>query len=314
MHHTQLLNRLVREKKLTPVASNGNGSKRSITYHDPCYIGRHNQVYAPPRELLEVIPDAKFTEMPRNSERSFCCGAGGARMWMEETIGTRINETRTAEAVGTGADQIATGCPFCRVMLSDGLTSAQSKGEAREEVEVLDVAQLLLASVKGESRPAAKQAASAASSGGGTSTATIEREETKAEPDSEDTTQSAETVTETEDVGAGAKAHTGGGSLFDDPESSESSDAAQEEADETESATKADAAQSLKPESDHLGWGLVVRPRRRRGRLLGVPGDEGDRARDSVGGRAGEGTCERAGHRVVQQRDPRGRFALRPRR
>ena len=91
--------------------------------------------------------------MPRNSERSFCCGAGGARMWMEEKTGERINLNRTTEAVGTGADQIAVGCPFCRVMLSDGLTSLQADGKAREEVEVLDVAQMLLASVK---RPAAR--------------------------------------------------------------------------------------------------------------------------------------------------------------
>ena len=88
--------------------------------------------------------------MERNSERSFCCGAGGARMWMEENIGERINLNRTREAVGTGADQIAVGCPFCRVMLSDGLTAEQASGDAREEVEVLDVAQMLLASVKGE--------------------------------------------------------------------------------------------------------------------------------------------------------------------
>ena len=224
VHHTQLLNRLVREKKLAPVASNGGGSKRSVTYHDPCYIGRHNGVYAPPRELLAVIPDAELHEMPRNSERSFCCGAGGARMWMEETIGTRINETRTKEAVETGADQIAVGCPFCRVMLSDGLTAAQSKGEAREEVEVLDVAQMLLASIKGESKPAAKKAAAsseAKASGGGTATATIEREDTdskdeatKAEPDADDATQTEETVTDTEDVGPAAKA-SGGSSLFD---------------------------------------------------------------------------------------------------
>ena len=151
VHHTQLLNRLVREGKLTPVPDGVGAASRSITYHDPCYIGRHNGVYSPPRELLEVLPGAEFKEMPRNSEKSFCCGAGGARMWMEETIGTRINENRTAEAVGTGADQIAVGCPFCRVMLSDGLTAQQAKGEAREEVEVLDVAQMLLASVKGES-------------------------------------------------------------------------------------------------------------------------------------------------------------------
>ncbi|MEO7941786.1 MAG: heterodisulfide reductase-related iron-sulfur binding cluster, partial [Marmoricola sp.] len=232
VHHTQLLNQLVREKKLTPVAASNPGPKRSITYHDPCYIGRHNQVYSPPRELLAVIPDAELTEMPRNSERSFCCGAGGARMWMEETIGSRINETRTAEAVATGADQIAVGCPFCRVMLSDGLTNAQSKGEAREEVEVLDVAQMLLASIKGESKAPKKAAAAKAGSssssdaGSGTSTATVERPEndqdeaTEAEPDAGDVTQTDETVTETEDVGPAAKA-SGGSSLFDLGDSSE---------------------------------------------------------------------------------------------
>ncbi|HEY0620904.1 MAG TPA: (Fe-S)-binding protein, partial [Kribbella sp.] len=149
IHHTQLLNRLVREGKLTPVApadSALNGQK--ITYHDPCYLGRHNQVYDAPRELLEVIPGAEFAEMPRNQTKSFCCGAGGARMWMEEKIGTRINLNRTDEAVATGADKIATGCPFCRVMLSDGLTAKQADGSARESVEVSDVAQLLLTSVK----------------------------------------------------------------------------------------------------------------------------------------------------------------------
>src|SRR6476646_7728189 len=103
VHHTQLLNRLVREAKLTPVASGEGAAKRSITYHDPGYLGRHNQVYSPPRELLQVIPGAEMKEMPRNSERSFCCGAGGARMWMEEKIGERINMNRTAEAVATGA-------------------------------------------------------------------------------------------------------------------------------------------------------------------------------------------------------------------
>ena len=228
VHHTQLLNRLVREKKLTPIRTDpsrswkGSPHLKPITYHDPCYLGRHNQVYEAPRELLSVIPDSTFVEMPRNSERSFCCGAGGARMWMEETIGTRINETRTKEAVGTGAEQIAVGCPFCRVMLSDGLTAAQSNGEAREEVEVLDVAQMLLAAVKGETKPAAKKKVAASSEakagggsgGGGTSTATIEREETKAEPEAGDTTQTEETVTDTEDVGPAAKA-SGGSSLFD---------------------------------------------------------------------------------------------------
>ena len=127
VHHTQLLNRLVREGKLTPVADGAGAAKRSITYHDPCFLGRHNQVYSPPRELLQVLPGASYVEMERSAERSFCCGAGGARMWMEERIGERINENRTREAVATGADQIAVGCPFCRVMLDDGLTAAQAR-------------------------------------------------------------------------------------------------------------------------------------------------------------------------------------------
>ncbi|MEP6527625.1 MAG: (Fe-S)-binding protein, partial [Nocardioidaceae bacterium] len=149
VHHTQLLNRLVREGRLTPVAgADGSVAGRTITYHDPCFLGRHNQVYAPPRELLDVLPGASVKEMRRNSERSFCCGAGGARMWMEESIGSRINLNRTTEAVETGADQIAVACPFCRVMLSDGLTAQQADGSAREEVEVLDVAEMLLASVR----------------------------------------------------------------------------------------------------------------------------------------------------------------------
>ena len=230
VHHTQLLNRLVREGKLTPVRDGAGAASRSITYHDPCYIGRHNGVYSPPRELLQVLPGAEFTEMPRNSEKSFCCGAGGARMWMEETIGTRINENRTAEAVATGADQIAVGCPFCRVMLSDGLTAQQAQGEAREEVEVLDVAQMLLASVKGEPATKAKAGAAVAAP------AAKKSEETRAEPEPGDQTQTAETVTDTEDVGPAAKA-SGGSSLFDigseEPEAKEEPEATPAEPVET---------------------------------------------------------------------------------
>jgi Fe-S oxidoreductase len=223
VHHTQLLNRLVREGRLTPVKDGAGAAKRSITYHDPCYLGRHNQVYEPPRELLQVLPGADFVEMERNSEKSFCCGAGGARMWMEENLGERINMNRTKEAVGTGADQIAVGCPFCRVMLSDGLTMQQSKGEAREEVEVLDVAQMLLASVKGEqatkaapgSVPAAAPAAAAASSSAAAASTDVA---TKDEPEAGDVTVTEDTVTETADVGPAAKA-SGGTSLFDTPAS-----------------------------------------------------------------------------------------------
>jgi len=158
VHHTQLLNRLVRDGKLTPVAPPaGEVAGRTITYHDPCFLGRHNQVYDPPRELLAALPGATVAEMPRHGKTSFCCGAGGARMWMEENIGTRINLNRTDEALLTlstagpsqtgAASAIATGCPFCRVMLTDGLTARQAEGQG-EQVEVLDVSQLLLESVR----------------------------------------------------------------------------------------------------------------------------------------------------------------------
>jgi Fe-S oxidoreductase len=143
VHHTQLLNRLVRERRLTPVAE----VAEDVTYHDPCYLGRHNKVYEAPRELVGAS-GAALREMPRHADRSLCCGAGGARMWMEERIGKRINVERVDEALGTAPSKIATACPFCRVMLTDGLTARQNDGKAAENIEVVDVAQLLLASVK----------------------------------------------------------------------------------------------------------------------------------------------------------------------
>ncbi|HUH71841.1 MAG TPA: (Fe-S)-binding protein [Mycobacterium sp.] len=141
LHHTQLLNRLVRDNKLVPVIP----VSQDITYHDPCYLGRHNKVYEAPRELIEVA-GANLTEMPRHAERSFCCGAGGARMWMEEHIGKRINHERVDEALATNAATIATGCPFCRVMVTDGVNDRQEEA-GRSGVEVLDVAQVLLGSL-----------------------------------------------------------------------------------------------------------------------------------------------------------------------
>jgi len=146
LHHTQVLDRLVRDGKLRPVppAETGGGRGR-ITFHDPCFLGRHNQVYAPPRDLLAALPGAELTEMPRHGDRSFCCGAGGAQMWKEENLGTRVNVERTREALATGARTIATGCPFCKTMLGDGVDAA---GEQAAGVEVLDVAQLLLERVR----------------------------------------------------------------------------------------------------------------------------------------------------------------------
>ena len=117
-----------------------------MTYHDPCYLGRHNKVYTPPRELIGSLPGLKLTEMERSADRSFCCGAGGARMWMEEQLGTRINLNRTDEALGTGATTIAVACPFCSVMLNDGVTN-RSQGKDEPVAVVADVATLLLGTV-----------------------------------------------------------------------------------------------------------------------------------------------------------------------
>jgi len=139
VHHTQLLGRLVEEGRLTPVTP----IDQLVTYHDPCYLGRHNKVYTPPREVLSTVPGLRQQEMHRCKERGFCCGAGGARMWMEEKIGKRINVERVDEALALDPDVVSTACPYCMVMLSDAVTAKKQSGEAREDVEVLDVAQIL---------------------------------------------------------------------------------------------------------------------------------------------------------------------------
>ena len=144
VHHTELLNSLVDNGKITAVKPLG----RTVTYHDPCYLGRHNDVITPPRELIGDT-GASLTEMPRHGKQSFCCGAGGARMWMEEKIGTAVNKTRADEAIATGAQTVAVACPFCSVMMSDAVAAKQQDGGA-EGVEVTDVARLMLQSVKGD--------------------------------------------------------------------------------------------------------------------------------------------------------------------
>ncbi|HWD24902.1 MAG TPA: (Fe-S)-binding protein [Acidimicrobiales bacterium] len=141
VHHSQLLADLVESGRIVP----GEFGQK-VTFHDPCYLGRHNKVFDEPRSLLESLEGSEFVEMDRSRESSFCCGAGGARMWLEEDLGTRINVERTNQAVATGATTVATACPYCRVMLDDGV-----KSEGHEEsVEVLDIAQLLERSMAGE--------------------------------------------------------------------------------------------------------------------------------------------------------------------
>ncbi len=151
VHHTQLLGRLVEEGRLVPVEP----VDGLVTYHDPCYLGRHNKVYTPPREVLAAVKGIRTQEMHRCKERGFCCGAGGARMWMEEKIGKRINVERVDEALALDPDIVSTACPFCITMLSDAVTAKQQDGSAREDVEVLDVAQILHRSMRAPAEAAA---------------------------------------------------------------------------------------------------------------------------------------------------------------
>lgn len=144
IHHTQLLQHLVDEAKLIPVTP----VEGLITYHDPCYLGRHNKVYTPPREIIAKVPGLRNEEMHRHKERGFCCGAGGARMWMEERIGKRINNERVDEALSLNPDIVSTACPFCLVMLTDSVNGKKNDGKAKESLQVVDVAQLLLDSVR----------------------------------------------------------------------------------------------------------------------------------------------------------------------
>jgi len=134
-HHTEIIAELIALGKITlskPVEG-------LFTYHDSCFLGRYNDVYDQPRKVLGAVPGMKLVEMERNLGKSFCCGAGGARMWMEEDIGERINDMRTDQAIAVKADTIAVGCPFCMTMMTDGI-----KDRSKEEsMAALDIAEIV---------------------------------------------------------------------------------------------------------------------------------------------------------------------------
>ena len=139
IHHSELLAHLLAEKKLTienPVA-------QKLTYHDSCYLGRWNGVYDAPRAIAQAT-SKEYVEMSRSKERGFCCGGGGGRMWMEERIGTRVNNNRTEEILATGAEVAAVACPFCTIMITDGVKAKNME----EKVQVLDVAEVIAKSMK----------------------------------------------------------------------------------------------------------------------------------------------------------------------
>lgn len=134
IHHSQLLEQLIDSGQLD--MRNASLDDR-ITYHDSCYLGRHNDIYIAPRKVVGSIKGLQIIEMPRNGTQGMCCGAGGARMWMEESIGTKVNDERAKEAIGTGATRVATACPFCYIMMDDGVKAA---GKEESDVKVADIA------------------------------------------------------------------------------------------------------------------------------------------------------------------------------
>jgi Fe-S oxidoreductase len=138
VHHSQFLSKLVGEGRLRV----DDRRKQSVTLHDSCYLTRYNGVISETRDVLKAVPGIELVEMEKSGRQTFCCGAGGGRMWMEEKRGTRINAERTRQALDTGAGAVATACPFCLVMMRDGVADSGSRGEG---VAVQDIAEILAA-------------------------------------------------------------------------------------------------------------------------------------------------------------------------
>jgi Fe-S oxidoreductase len=133
MHGTELVARLIKEKRIKLSAD---GGPKSVTFHDPCYLGRHNEVYDAPRDVLLAIPGLELSELPRSRQSGLCCGAGGARMWLDEKIGTRINQARYLEIEGAGAEAVGVACPFCMVMIGNAQTEMGGKTEPFDVLEL----------------------------------------------------------------------------------------------------------------------------------------------------------------------------------
>jgi Fe-S oxidoreductase len=140
LHHSEVLAKLIDEGRLVAT----NAIEKRVTYHDPCYLGRHNEVYSTPRQVVNAVPGLQPTEMTRCRSNGFCCGAGGARMWMEETIGKRVNMERVDEALELDPELISTACPYCTTMLTDGIAQKVQEGSLEDgQVEVLDISEVL---------------------------------------------------------------------------------------------------------------------------------------------------------------------------
>jgi Fe-S oxidoreductase len=139
-HHSEFIRKLIREGRLELKAV----PKQRLTYHDSCYLGRYNDIYDPPREILKSVTKGGLIELPRNRGRSFCCGAGGGRMFMEEKTGQRVGDMRTQEILDSGAEVAASACPFCMTMLSDGVKAL----DAEEKLKLFDIAELVAQSLE----------------------------------------------------------------------------------------------------------------------------------------------------------------------
>jgi Fe-S oxidoreductase len=141
VHHSQFLEWLIDQGKLDMTDAK---LEERVVYHDSCYLGRHNDVYMSPRNVIGSLAGVQIVEAERNGTKGMCCGAGGARMWMEETIGTKVNDERSRELIATGAERVATACPFCYIMIDDGVKGAG----ADEDVQVGDIAMHLLEAIE----------------------------------------------------------------------------------------------------------------------------------------------------------------------